>query len=211
MSAIDALNWRYATKKMKNDDKVDEEKVNKILEAARLAPSGMGLQPYKIIVVTNHDLKEKIKKIAFNQSQIADCSHLLIFAAWDLYTEERIRNVYHRINSQRGLPKNHGEDNLNFIISSFANKTADEQSNHAAKQAYISFGIAITQAALLNVDATPMEGFDAKKLDVLLKLDQLGLKSTTLLPLGYRNETEDWLVGLKKVRTAADNFVMELK
>src|SRR5690349_12575309 len=104
MSLIEALNWRYATKKM-NGEKVSQDKVDQILAAAHLAPTSSGLQPFKIIVVTNPELKEKIKDVAFGQSQITDCSHLLVFAAWDNYTEERIKAVFNHTNSERGLPE----------------------------------------------------------------------------------------------------------
>ena len=198
MSAIEALNWRYATKKMDYNKKVPQEKVDQIIAAAQLAPSGMGLQPFKIIVVTNPELKEKIKAVAYNQAQITDCSHLLIFAAWDLYTEERIRGVFTHVNLERGLTLDGDQTYLNKALGYFLAKTEEEQFVHAAKQAYIGFGIAITEAALLRVDATPMEGFDPAKVDELLDLKEQGLRSTTLLPLGYREESEDWLVNLKR-------------
>lgn len=211
MSAIEALNWRYATKKMDNTKKVHQEKVDQIIAAAQLAPSAMGLQPFKIIVVTNPELKEKIKAVAYNQSQITDCSHLLIFAAWDLYTEERISAVFKHTHLERGLPEDGDQTYLSKALGYFLAKTAEEQFVHAAKQSYISFGMAITEAALLKVDATPMEGFDPVMVDELLNLRELGLRSTTLLPLGYRDENEDWLLNLKKVRTPLTDFVVEFQ
>ena len=97
------------------------------------------------------------------------------------------------------------------MVANFTSKTPEEGFNHAARQAYIGFGVAITEAATLKVDATPMEGFNAAKLDELLNLKALGLKSVTLLPLGYRDEANDWLVNLKKVRTPKSDFVIEFK
>ena len=101
MSINEALNWRYATKKM-NGEKVPQELVDKIVAAAHLAPTSSGLQPFRVIVVSNAELKEQIKAIGFGQSQITDCSHLLIFAAWDNYTEEKVRAVYVQANKERG-------------------------------------------------------------------------------------------------------------
>jgi len=210
MSLIEALNWRYATKKM-NGTKVPQEKVDQIVEAARLAPTSSGLQPFKVIVVTNQELKEKISAVAYGQQQIIDCSHLLIFAAWDNYSEEKIRAVFAHANAQRGLPAEATKDYEDRVISMYIPRTAEENFNHAARQAYIGFGVALAEAALLKVDATPMEGFDPKQLDELLDLKSRSLRSTTLLPLGYRDDQGDWLVNLKKVRTPLEDFVIELK
>ncbi|WP_443937755.1 nitroreductase family protein [Pedobacter sp. MW01-1-1] len=209
MSLIEALNWRYAVKKM-NGQPVEQEKVDKIIAAAHLAPTSSGLQPFKVIVVTNQELKEKIVPIAFNQSQIADSSHLLIFAAQDKYTQEGIDEVFARMNAERGLPDSATEAYKNTLSGMLLSQTAEANFNHAARQAYIAFGLAIAEAALLKVDATPMEGFNAAALDELLGLDKLGLKSVTLLPLGYRDPEGDWLVNLKKVRVPLDKFVIEL-
>ena len=208
MSLIQALNWRYATKKM-NGKAVSQDKVDQIIQAAHLAPTSSGLQPFKIIVVTNPELKAKIADLAYGQQQIIDCSHLLIFAAWDQYTEENIRAVFAHANAQRGLPASASADYEDSLIATVTRRTAEENYHHAAKQAYIGLGIAIAEAALLEVDATPMEGFDAEKLDELLDLKALNLRSTTMLPLGYRDESGDWLVNLKKVRSPLTEFVVE--
>ena len=210
MSLIEALNWRYATKKM-NGLAVPQDKVDLILEAARLAPTCAGLQPYKVIVVTNPELKAQLLPIANNQSQIVDSSHLLIFAAWDNYTEARISDVISGMNKERNAPDSSTADFKNHLIKSFGSKGPEASFQHAARQAYIGFGMAIAQAALLNVDATPMEGFDGPKVDELLNLKEHGLKSVTFLPLGYRDEAGDWLVNLKKYRHPKSEFEIEFK
>jgi len=209
MSLIEALNWRYATKKM-NGNAVPQEKVDQIVKAANLAPTSSGLQPFKVIVITNPELKEKISALAYGQQQIIDCSHLLVFAAWNTYTAENIKAVFAHANAERNLPESATADYANNLINNLTSKSAEENFHHAAKQAYIGFGTAIAEAALLKVDATPMEGFDAKKLDELLDLKAQNLGSVTLLPLGYREENGDWLVNLKKVRTPLTDFVIEL-
>jgi len=209
MSLIEALNWRYATKKM-NGTAVSAEKVDQIVKAAHLAPTSSGLQPFKVLVITNRELKEKISAIAFGQQQVIDCSHLLVFAAWKDYTEENIRAVFAHANTERNLPASATADYENNLINSYTSRSPEENFTHAAKQAYIGFGMAIAEAALLKVDATPMEGFDAAKLDELLGLKALHLGATTILPLGYREESGDWLVNLKKVRTPLADFRIEL-
>jgi len=208
MSLLDALKWRYATKKM-SGEAVPQEKVDQIIEAARLAPTSSGLQPFRVIVVTNPELKEKIKPIAYGQPQITDASHLLIFASWDNYTEERIRSVFSHAAQERGLPDDGPSDYEVQLTGSRLAKSTEENAEHTARQAYIAFGTAIAEAALLKVDATPMEGFNNAQLDELLGLHKRGLRSVTILALGYRAQEGDWLVNLKKVRTPAAQFQID--
>ena len=153
-----------------NGEKVPQEKLDYILEAARMAPSSSGLQPYKIIVISDKALLEKIKGIAWNQSQITDCSHLLVFAAWDAYSDERVSSVFNYTMDQRDLPHSTMDDYKNNILSLYEPLGQEWQSHHSAKQSYISFGLAIAAAAEQKVDATPIEGFIPEKLDELLKL-----------------------------------------
>jgi nitroreductase / dihydropteridine reductase len=207
---IDNLQWRYATKKM-NGQTVPPDKLDYILEATRLAPSSSGLQPYHIFVISNRELLEKIKPIAFDQGQITDCSHLLVFAAWDGYTRERINNVFKRTVQERGLPENAMDEYLNRLWSLYEPLTQEQHAIHAAKQAYIAFGIAMAAAAEQKVDATPMEGFNPAQLDELLGLAEKGLKSAVILPLGYRDAGGDWLLNMKKVRTPKADFVTEIR
>lgn len=209
MELLNALQWRYATKKM-NGKPVSQDKVDKILKAAYLAPTSSGLQPFEIIVVTNPELKEKIKAVANGQSQITDSSHVVIFAAWDKYTEERINAVFKHMNTERGVPDSQTDNYRMSLINAYTSQTAEQNFEHAARQAYISFGTAIAAAAELQVDATPMEGFDNGALDSLLNLQEKGLRSVTILPLGYRDEENDWLFKLKKVRKPKEEFLTEL-
>ena len=210
MELLNALKWRYATKKM-NGQSVSQDNVNSILEAAHLAPSSSGLQPFEIIVVTSSALKEKIKTIANDQSQITDCSHLLIFAAWDNYTKDRINEVFSRTVSERGVPVDSMDDYKNRLTSRYSSFSSEQNFVHAAYQAYISFGLAIAAAAELKVDSTPIGGFDNSALDILLNLKEKGIRSVVMLPLGYRDAENDWLVNLKKVRTPKEQFITELK
>ncbi len=210
MDLIERLEWRYAAKKM-NGNVVPQEKVDRIIEAARLAPTSSGLQPFEILVITNPEVKEKIKTIAWNQPQITDCSHLLVFAAWDTYTAERINEMFDLTNEIRGF-KNEGWENYRqMLLNSYPQRSAEENFTHAAKQAYIGFAMSIAAAAFEEVDATPIEGFDPKALDEILDLQSVHLKSVVLLPIGYRDVSNDWLVNLPKVRKSLDKFVTEIK
>ncbi|WP_104382390.1 nitroreductase family protein [Sphingobacterium sp. HMA12] len=210
MALLETLEWRYATKKYDSTRKVDQKDVDKIIEAARMAPSSSGLQPFRVVLITDQQLKEQIVPVAWGQQIIAESSHLLVFAAWDKYTDERIDATFDHMNNHRGLPLDTTDDYKNRLKEMFAALTEEQQAAHAAKQAYISFGMAIAQAAELKVDATPMEGFSNDELDKLLGLDKRGLKSVVLLPLGYRLGEEDWLLKLKKFRLPKTEFLIEL-
>ncbi|CAM3606150.1 nitroreductase family protein [Zobellia roscoffensis] len=206
MELLDKLNWRYATKAM-NGETVPQEKVDRILEAARLAPTSSGLQPFEIIVVTNQELKEKIKPVAWNQSVVTDSSHLLVFAAWDNYTEERINKMFDLTNEIRGF-KNEGWENYRQqLLGMYPQRDPQVNFEHAARQAYIAFAEALTAAAFEGVDSTPMEGFDPDAVDEILGLRAKGLRSCVLLPIGYRKTEEDWLANLVKVRKSTEDLV----
>ena len=210
MELLEKLKWRYATKAM-NGKKVSQDKIDNIIEAANLAPTSSGLQPFEIMVITNDEIKEQIKKVGWNQSVITECSHLFVFAAWDTYTAERINYMFDLTNEIRGF-KNEGWENYRQqLLNSYPQQSAEENFQHASKQAYIAFTAALTAAAFQKVDATPMEGFDADKVDEILNLREKGLRSAVLLPIGYRDASEDWLVNLEKVRKPISKLVTEYK
>lgn len=209
MALIDDLKWRYATKQYDSSKKVSQEDIDKILEAARLAPTSSGLQQYRLIVVTNQEIKEKIVPIAWDQQIIADCSHLLVFAAWDRYSEERIDTMFDYTTDERNLPRGRFGSYTDKLKAMYLPQSAEENFVHTARQSYIGFALAIAQAAELKIDSTPIEGFLPDKLDELLDLRSKGLRSVTLLPLGYRDAAGDWLAGMKKVRNPKEEFVME--
>ena len=206
MELLDKLNWRYAAKAM-NGKVVSQEKIDKIIEAARLAPTSSGLQPFEIIVVKNQEIKEKIKPVAWNQSVVTDCSHLLVFAAWDNYTPERINYMFDLTNDLRGF-KNEGWENYRqMLLGMYPPRDPEVNYEHAARQAYIAFAMAMTAAAYEGVDTTPMEGFEPDAVDEILGLREKGLRSTILLPIGYRDADNDWLSALTKVRKSTEDLV----
>ncbi|MCX8503308.1 MAG: NAD(P)H-dependent oxidoreductase [Beijerinckiaceae bacterium] len=212
VSLLQNLNWRYATKKMDPSKKVEQDKLERILEAVRLTPTSSGLQPYQVLVITNQEIKEKIKAMSWDQSQVADCSHLLVFAAWDDYTAERINGSFDYTIAERGVGTNERtEAYRNNMLANYPPRGPEVNFQHTAKQTYIALGFALIAAAEEGVDATPMEGFDPAAVDELLGLRAKGLRSVTLLPLGYRDAANDWLLPLKKVRRARENFIVEIK
>lgn len=206
---IDLLNWRYATKQMQADRVVPADKLERILEAIRLSASSSGLQPYQVLVVTQPELKQQIRAVAWNQSQVTDCSHLLVFAAWDNYTTERINQMFDLVNLERGFKNEGWEAYRQKLLAHYPARPAEQNFEHAARQAYIGLGSALIAAAEEQIDATPMEGFEPAEVDKILQLDKLNLKSVLLLPLGYRAAEGDWLVNLKKVRRSKADFIVE--
>ncbi|MEY3886492.1 MAG: putative nitroreductase YfkO [Pseudomonadota bacterium] len=211
MDLLQALNWRYATKKMDPTKSVPEAKVQRILEAIRLTATSSGLQPYEVFVVTNPEVRAQIQAAANNQAQITEGSHLLVFAAWNDYTAERINMMFDYNNEVRGFVNEGAENYRKMLLANYPAKGPEVNFQHAAKQSYIALGTALIAAAEQEVDATPMEGFSPAKVDEILGLAARGLRSTVILPLGYREADKDWLVNMKKVRRTNDKFITEVK
>jgi nitroreductase len=206
----DELNWRYATKKMDPSRQVPQETVDRIIEAVRMAPSSSGLQPYHVFQITNDALRAKIRAVAWDQAQITEGSHLLVFAAWDTYTDARIDDFAASVAAARGGLTERMVQYYANLKASYVPREAQVNFEHAARQAYIGLGFALATAAEEEVDSTPMEGFDPAKLDEILGLQAKGLRSVVLLPLGYRDVSGDWLVGQPKVRAPRADFVTDL-
>ncbi|AZI67759.1 NAD(P)H-dependent oxidoreductase [Kaistella daneshvariae] len=209
MQLIENLKWRHAVKAYDPAKKVSQDDVNKILEAARLAPTSSGLQPFRIIVVENQELKEKMVDGALNPEVMRDSSQVLVFAAWDNYSEEKIDKVYDYHTDVRELPRGRFGSYTDKLKEIYSAQTADENFAHAARQTYIALGLAMAQAAELKIDSTPAEGFDNAKVDEVLGLRALGLKSVTLLYLGYRDIEKDYLSHMKKVRIPMEEFIIK--
>lgn len=141
---------------------------------------------------------------------MTDCSHLLVFAAWDNYTVERINHMFDLVNTVRGFKNEGWEAYRQQILATYPQRDAETNYQHAARQAYIGVGTALIAAAQEKVDSVPMEGFDPAKVDEILGLTARGLRSVVILPLGYRAGEGDWLQNLEKVRRPQDEFVTEV-
>lgn len=210
MDLLSLLKWRYAAKKMNPTQAVAADKVERIVEAVRLSASSSGLQPYHLLVVTNPEVRARIQAVAWNQAQITEGSHLLVFAAWDNYTADRINSAFDLVNDERGFRNEGWEAYRQKVLAGYVPRDPEVNYAHAARQAYIGLGTALIAAAAEGVDATPMEGFEPEKVDEILGLKAQGLRSVILLPLGHRAAEGDWLVNLKKVRRAREDFVTEV-
>lgn len=207
---LEKLDWRYAVKKMDPTKTVAQADVEQIIEAIRMAPTSSGLQPFELLVITNDEIRAEIQKVAWNQAQITEGSHLLVFAAWDTYTEARIDAVMQHMAEERGGLTETLESYYTNLKKIYLPRAAEMNFEHAARQSYIALGFAMAAAAELGVDCTPMEGFDPAKVDEILGLSAKGLRSVTLLPLGVRAEAGDWLKDMPKVRKAKSEMVSEI-
>jgi nitroreductase / dihydropteridine reductase len=199
MSALNNLKWRYATKRM-NGQKVPAEKLENILEAIQLAPTSLGMQPFTVLVIEDPELKAKIAPAIYNQPQITEGSHVLVFAAWKEYSNENAEKYLTHIASQRGIPVDSLEGMRNMITGAVSRQTPEQLLNWNMRQAYIALGTGLVAAAEEKVDATPMEGFDPDALDAILDLQEKGLRSTVIMALGYRDAEKDYLSSAAKVR-----------
>lgn len=208
MNLTEALNWRYAVKKYTNE-KVSDDKIEEILKATLLTASSVGIQPYRVINITNKEVREKLAEQSFNK-QIAEASHLFAFAAFETITKDQIHDLIALMSRERELPESSFQDFKSSLENYLLSRKDEENFTWATKQAYIALGTAMVAAADLKVDTTPMEGFDAALLDELLNLKEQGLKSVVLLSLGYRDSENDFLANQKKVRLPLEEFVIEM-
>jgi nitroreductase / dihydropteridine reductase len=204
MKLIDDLKWRYATKKFSNKS-ISNEDLEKIIEAINLSPSSVGMQTYRLFVINNPSFKKELSEGSFN-SQIAEASHLLVFAAFDSINQQTIDNYIQFVAKERGTPIAQLANFKKSISRHLLAQTDNDNFIWSTKQAYIGLGTGLIAAATLKIDATPLEGFDAEKFDNLLGLKEKKLKSVVLLALGYRDEENDHLAKLKKVRISNKEF-----
>lgn len=204
MSLIESLKWRYAVKKY-NDQKVSDADVTTILEAINLSASSAGLQPYRVIVVENSELRKQLAEGGFNP-QVLEASHLLVFATIENLSETHVDEYMQRMADIRGLPVEALGDFRKILVANISEKNQEENFIWATKQAYIGLGTALVAAANLRVDTTPMEGFNPAKFDEMLGLKEKGLRSVVLLSLGYRNAEKDPFVNAAKVRLPLEEF-----
>ncbi len=179
------------------------------MKAISLTASSTGIQPYRIFVINKNQIRKKIAEDSFN-AQITDASHLIVFAAFDTITKEHISDFIRFTANERGLPETALAEYKKSLMNNLLTKTDEENFIWSSRQAYIALGTGLIAAADAKVDATPMEGFNSEKLDVLLNLKEKGLKSVLLLALGYRDTENDFLAKKKKVRLPLNELVTEI-
>lgn len=204
-----ALAWRYATKKFDATKKLSEETVQKLKESVRLSPSSYGLQPFTVIDVQSPELREKLKAASYGQTQLTDASHVFIFAVPTDITDKDV-DVFMQLNADiRNIPLESLQGYAAMIKGSVQSRTPEQRSIWAAKQAYIALGFLLETAALLEIDATPMEGFVNAQIDEVLGLGEKGLTSAVICTLGYRAE-DDETAHYPKVRKSESDMFMTM-
>ncbi|MBY5958318.1 NAD(P)H-dependent oxidoreductase [Membranicola marinus] len=199
MKLLEQLQWRYAAKRM-NGSEVSDDKLQKVLEAIRLAPSSMGLQPFQVIVIDDEKIREDIFQNACGQPQILECSHLLIFCGWNSVSKPQVDNYMNSIAQTRQIDVELLDDFKESILKFTGSLSPAETREWSARQVYLALGTAIDASALSHIDTTPMEGFNAAALDEMLGLPDRDLHSVVLLALGYRDEHKDEFANTPKVR-----------
>lgn len=208
-NTTEKLQWRYATKKFDPSKILSEERLNVLKETFNLTATSFGLQPLKLVVISNVELKEKLMPISYNQPQVRDASHVLILCIERKINEDFIIDHFKRVEGTRNTPRNILEPFEKDLIASFTKKDASEIRDWMINQLYLTLGALLTVCAIESIDSCPMEGFEPEKYDKLLGLDKRGLESIIVLPVGYR-DASDFFINLKKVRRGIDELTIDL-
>ena len=206
---LESRNWRYATKKFDSSKKVSEEHFELLLESIRLSASSYGLQPYKILVVTDMEIRKKLRPFSWDQSQVTDASHFIVFANQTDFGTELVDGYIKNVSETRNIPVGGLQEYSDFMKSKLMDLPKEAKEIWTAKQTYIALGNVMQAAAELKIDTCPMEGFEAEKYDEILGLGKLGLTAAVALPIGYRSE-EDATQHYAKVRRAKEELFITI-
>lgn len=210
MDIIKALEWRYATKKFDSEAIIPEETISLLKQAFSLTASSYGLQPVKLLIVSNKSTLNDLVPLSMNQKQVGQASHLCVFCVETKIDEAYIRTFFDRIISINNTPDEALNPFRTSVINSFKAKSDDDVFKWGAKQAYLAMGNMLTVCATQGVDACPMEGFDPVEYDRFFKLNEQGLRSVLVMPIGYRAK-DDMFGAMKKVRKPLNESIIEFK
>lgn len=206
---IKNANWRYATKKFDATKKVSDADLQTLKDAIRLSASSYGLQPYQVILVENPELRAQLQPAAWGQTQIVDASHLLVFANVTNIGDAEIDAYLNNVAETRGLPLDALQGYGDFMKSKINSLTTEQKNIWTSKQTYIALGNLLNAAAELNIDVTPMEGFEPEKVNEILGLNERGLNASLIAPIGYRHE-DDATQSYAKVRKSEQELFINL-
>ena len=209
MKFSDAMRWRYATKKFDPQKFVDQTLVDELLDIANLTPTSYGLQPFKLIVLKNQEIQNKLVASSYGQRQVADASHVLVIAARTDVDANYIRDYVAMVESQRNLEAGTMNDYCQVMIGSMTRLSPESLSDWAAKQAYIALGTVMAACAALQIDACPMEGFIPQEYNQILSLEQYQLDAVLVVPIGYRAK-DDATQHNPKVRRPIEDMVIRI-
>lgn len=208
-TTIEKLKWRYATKRFDSSKILSKEKLDILKETFNLTATSYGLQPLKLVVVSNAELKTQLMSFTYNQPQIRDASHVLVLCIEKNINADFITDHFKRVEGERNTPRTILEPFEKALIGNFSEKQTHEIRQWMVNQLYLTLGALLTVCAVESIDACPIEGFEPEKYDKLLGLDKKGLESVIVLPVGYRDES-DFFINLKKVRRGIDELIIEI-
>lgn len=209
MDIIEKLKWRYATKKFDQDKKLSIKQIDTLKEAFNLTATSYGLQPTKLLVIENKDLRASLVEHSYNQTQVLEASHLLVICIKENLLEEDVNAFFNNIKAIRNTSEEILAPFRENLVNMLANMTLEQQQQWSKNQAYIAIGNLMTVCAVEGIDACPMEGFNPKAFDESLELKDKGLKSVLLLPVGFR-ANDDMFAGFEKVRMTLEETIIEL-
>tara|TARA_R100001143_G_scaffold63254_1_gene69184 strand:- start:1653 stop:2279 length:627 start_codon:yes stop_codon:yes gene_type:complete len=208
MNVIEALNWRYAVRKF-SDYQLSEKSVDDLLHATLLSPTSYGLQPYRLIVITDRGLRQQLMRASYGQEKVLNCSHLVVFAAQTEFGDEMIERYIDRVVEARNIDYSEISGLGEHMKEVFQNKNAQQKREWAHQQAYIALGTLLTSAALMKIDACPMGGIETDIYDKFLGLNEKGMETSVICSLGIRHR-EDQSAELAKVRYDKSEMVLSI-
>ncbi|MCH8535683.1 MAG: NAD(P)H-dependent oxidoreductase [Flavobacteriaceae bacterium] len=205
----DDLKWRYATKKFDSTKKLEESKLETLLESIQLSASSYGLQPYEVLVIKDEDIRKKLHPAAYEQPQILDASYLLVFTANTVIDEAYLDDYMENIVKTRSMKKEDLSGMKDMIMNAVISQSNEAKIEWAKKQAYLALGNLLSSAAHHKIDVCPMEGFDASQFNEILELKDKNLDTAVIATVGYRSE-EDALQNAPKVRKPKEKLFHRL-
>ncbi len=205
MKLIDDLKWRYATKQFDKTKKIPDEEMKQLMEVVRLSPSSYGLQLYKVLIIEDTEIREKLKAASWNQNQITDSSTLIVFCNYKDVSESHIDEFIRLKCETESQDLNKLRGYADFMKSKVSGMTQTEKDNWTKRQTYIALGFLLTACAELKIDACPMEGFEKDKYDEILGLSEQNLSASVIAAIGYRSQSDN-LQFLPKVRKPIDEL-----
>lgn len=208
-NTIQKLNWRYATKNFDSSRKLSDEKLEVLKQTFNLTATSYGLQPVKMIVVSNQEVKNELMPLTYNQPQVRDASHVLILCVESEIDTDFIIDHFKRVEETRNTSRDILDRFEKNLVEIFSGWSKDEVKQWMINQLYLTLGALLTVCAVEKIDSCPMEGFLPEKYDRLLGLDKMGLESVIVLPVGYRNEF-DFFLSLQKVRRGIEELVVDI-
>ena len=206
---LERLKWRYATKKFDASKRLSEEKLSILKESFNLTATSYGLQPLKMVILSNPDLKKLLVPITMDQAQVENASHVLVICTETKIDSDYIKDHFNLVVKIRSTPREILSSFEEYLVSSFSDKQSDELNIWSTNQAYLALGNLLTVCAIEKIDACPIEGFEPDKYDELLQLNEKGLQSVIVLAVGYRAE-DDMFSGFDKVRRGVDEVIIEM-